>query len=211
MIKFRVFRQTDVIGNLRTAEINYKLNKVKMKNLLLVLSMFLLTSNLFAQDAKDIKEESTKMDAFASKTGVIIKYIDYSLPNLKLTYGIAETKIRKFISGLDIEYFYQISKEGKYDAKTASIAYEDLLEVIKAIESLKNESASDKALNPDYLENKFVTDDGFKLGYYVSKGKLAWYLVLEKYGSGNTIFTNDVSVIESAFNSAKQKIEELKN
>ena len=85
-----------------------------MKNLLLVLSIILLTSNLFAQDAKDIKEESTKMDAFASKTGAIIKYIDYSLPNIKLTYGVAETKIREFISGPDVEYFYQISKEGKY-------------------------------------------------------------------------------------------------
>ncbi len=183
-----------------------------MKNLLLLaLSIFLLTSNLFAQDAKDAKEESTKMDAFASKTGTIIKYIDYSLPDLKLTYGVAETKIRKFISGPDIEYFYQISKEGKYDTKTASIAYEDLIEVIKAIETLKKESVSDKVLNPDYLENKFVTDDGFKLGYYVSKGKLAWYLVLERYGSGNTIFIQNVSAIESAFNSAKQKIEELQN
>lgn len=182
-----------------------------MKNLFLLLSIVLLSSNLFAQDAKDVKEESTKMDAFASKTGTIIKYIDYSLPDLKLTYGIAETKIRKFISGPDIEYFYQISNEGKYDTKTASIAYEDLLEVIKAIEPLKNESVSDLALNPDYLENKFVTDDGFKLGYYVSKGKLAWYLVLERYGSGNTIFVNDLSVIETAFNSAKQKIEELQN
>lgn len=182
-----------------------------MKNLFLLFSIVLLTSNLFAQDAKDVKEESTKMDAFASKTGTIIKYIDYSLPDLKLSYGIAETKIRKFISGPDIEYFYQISKEGKYDTKIASIAYQDLLEVIKAIEPLKKESISDKALNPDYLENKFVTDDGFKLGYYVSKGKLAWYLVLERYGSGNTIFVNDVSVIESAFNTAKQKIEELKN
>ncbi|WP_209319930.1 hypothetical protein [Ancylomarina longa] len=150
------------------------------------------------------------MDAFASKTGVIVKYIDFSLPNLKVTYGAAETKIRKFISGKDVEYFYQISKEGKYDTKTASIAYEDLLEVIKAISSLKYESATDKALNPNYLENKFVTDDGFKLGYYVSKGKLAWYLVLTKYGSGNTIFINDVSEIEAAFNAAKQKIEELK-
>jgi hypothetical protein len=182
-----------------------------MKNLFLLLSIVLLTSNLFAQDAKDVKEESTKMDAFASKTGTIIKYIDYSLPDLKLTYGIAETKIRKFISGPDIGYFYQISNEGKYDTKTASIAYEDLLEVIKAIEPLKNESVSDLALNPDYLENKFVTDDGFKLGYYVSKGKLAWYLVLERYGSGNTIFVNDLLVIETSFNSAKQKIEELQN
>jgi hypothetical protein len=166
---------------------------------------------LFAQDAKDVNEESSKMDAFASKTGTIIKFIDYALPDLKLTYGIAETKIRKFVSGLEIEYFYQISNEGKYNTKTASIAYEDLLEVIKAIEPLKNESVSDLASKPDYIENKFVTDDGFKLGYYISKGKLTWYLVLERSGSGNTIFVNDLSVIETAFNSAKQKIEELKN
>mgnify|MGYP006145156561 CR=1 FL=1 len=183
-----------------------------MKHLLLI-SLFITLSatSVFSQDAKDVKKEATKMDAFASKTGVIIKYIDYNLPNLKLTYGVAETKIRQLYSGQEIGYFYQISKEGKYDTKTASIAYEDLLEVIKAITSLKNQAASDKALNPDYLENKFVTDDGFKLGYYLSNGKLAWYLVLEKYGSGNTIFIKDVSEIELAFNSAKQKIEKLKN
>jgi len=182
-----------------------------MKKLLFVLLVTVLgTVSVFAQDAKDAKKEATKMDAFASKTGVIIKYVDYNLPNLKLTYGIAETKIRKLYSGQEVGYFYQISKEGKYDTKTASIAYEDLIEVIKAIQLLIIDSVSDKILNPDYLENKFVTDDGFEVGYYVGKGKLAWYLVLEKYGSGNTVFLNNVTGIESAFSGAKQKIEELK-
>jgi hypothetical protein len=179
-----------------------------MKKLFLVSGLLLFTIVVFGQDAK---EANTKMDAFASKTGVIIKFVDYSLPNLNLTYGAAETKVRKLMSGGDIGYFYQISYEGKYDTKTASIAYEDLVEVIKAIQTLKTESASDKSSNPDYLENKFVTDDGFQLGYYVSNGKLKWYLVLEKYGSGNTVFINDVSTIESAFNEAKSKIESLKN
>ena len=180
------------------------------KTLFILLISVLATGSMLAQGAKDAKKEATKMDAFASKTGVIIKFIDYNLPNLKLTYGIAETKIRKLYSGQEVGYFYQISKEGKYGTKTASIAYEDLIEVLKAIQSLKVESESDKNLNPDYLENKFVTDDGFEVGYYVSKGKLAWYLVLEKYGSGNTIFLNNVTDINAAFNGAKQKIEELK-
>lgn len=183
-----------------------------MKKLLLVLNIILLSLCVFAQDAKDAQQAPTKMDAFASKTGTIIKFIDYSLPNLKLYLGgVAETRIRKLVSGSEEKYFYQISYEGKYDTKTASIAYEDLLEVIKAIEPLKNSSREDIALNPEYLENKFVTEDGFQLGYYVSKGKINWYLKLEKYGSGNTIFPNDFDSIETAFNSAKQKIDELKN
>ena len=180
-----------------------------MKNLLFVLGLLLLTSSLFAQ--QDAKEANTKMDAFASKTGVIIKFVDYALPNLGLTYGAAETKVRKLISGGEVGFFYQISHQGKYDTKTASIAFEDLVEVIKAIQTLKSDSEKDKSTNPDYLENKFVTEDGFQVGYYISKGKLKWYLVLEKYGSGTTIFVNEVSAIEKAFNNAKLKIEELKN
>ncbi len=160
---------------------------------------------------EDAKEASTKMDAFVSKTGVIIKFVDYSLPDLKLTIGAASTKIRKYISGGEVGYFYQISKRGKYDTKTASIAYEDLLEIINATSSLKNDSDKDLTINPDYLENKFVTDDGFQLGYYVSRGKLKWYLKLERYGSGANIFINEVTTIEAAFNGAKLKIEELKN
>lgn len=179
-----------------------------MKRLLFVTGLLLFATITFGQDAK---EANTKMDAFASKTGVIMKFVDYALPNLNLTYGAAETKVRKLMSGGEIGYFYQISYKGKYDTKTASIAYEDLIEVIKAIQTLKTESATDQSTNPDYLENKFVTDDGFQLGYYVSGGKLKWYLVLEKYGSGNTVFINDVSTIESAFNEAKTKIESLKN
>lgn len=180
-----------------------------MKKLFIVNGLLLISMVIFGQDTK---EANTKMDAFASKMGVIIKYVDYSLPNLSLNYGgVSETKVRKFIIGSDIGYFYQISFKGQYNTKTASIAYEDLLEVIKAIQTLKTESATDQSSNPDYLENKFVTDDGFQLGYYVSSGKLKWYLVLEKYGSGNTIFINDVTTIETAFNGAKEKIESLKN
>jgi len=178
-----------------------------MKNLFLLFGVIILTSAIFAQD---VKEASTKIDAFASKTGVIIKFVDYSLPNLNLTYGAAETKVRKLVSGGDVGYFYVISYKGKYDTKTAAIAYEDLIEVLKAIQTLKLNSEKDKASNPDYLENKFVTDDGFQLGYYVSEGKLKWYLVLEKYGSDNTVFINEVSTIEDAFGGAKTKIEELK-
>ena len=177
-----------------------------MKKVLIFTLLTIITGVAAAQDAQD---EATKFEQFASKTGVIIKFIDYSLPDLRLTYGVAETKIRKLISGGQIGYFYQISYEGDYDTKTASIAYVDLKEILKAVESLSSEYADDVSSKPDYLESKFVTEDGFQVGYYVSGSSASWYLVLEKYGSGNTIFMRNVSTIENAFSEAARRIEEL--
>ena len=114
------------------------------------------------------------------------------------------------MSGTESLYFYQIEKKGQYSNTTASIEYSDLLEVIKALKTLKQEVEKDMAANPDYLENKFITVDGFQIGYYVEKGKSNWYIKLEKYGSDSTLFIKDGVTVESAFDEAKAKIEELK-
>ncbi|MEI6266091.1 MAG: hypothetical protein WCP74_13405 [Sphingobacteriia bacterium] len=182
------------------------------KKTTLILSTFMLTKLAFSQDVKkEVQKAETKMDAFASKTGTIVKFVDTKLPDLKLSFGsLAETRIRKIISGGEARFYYQIVSQGKYSNSTASIDYSDLLEVIKAIKSLNADVEKDIAFNPDYLENKFTTTDGFQVGYYVSKGKASWYLRLEKYGSDNTIFVKDSDGIETAFTDAKIKIEELK-
>jgi hypothetical protein len=163
---------------------------------------------------QDIKKEAetvkTKMDVFASKTGSITKFIDSKLPNLKATYGSAETRIRKVTNGTTSAFFYQIEKEGKYSNSTASIEYSDLTEVLKALKALKTEVANDISANPDYMENKFVTVDGFQVGYFISGGKASWYIKLEKYGSDNTLFIDNGDTIETAFTEAKNKIDELK-
>lgn len=106
--------------------------------------------------------------------------------------------------------FIKLKKPDKYGNSTASIEYSDLLEVIKAFNSLKSEVENDVNTNPDYLENKFITEDGFQLGYYVTKGKATWSIKLEKYGSDKTLFIKDLEEIESNFIEAKNKIEELK-
>lgn len=163
---------------------------------------------------QDVKKEAdavkTKMDLFASKTGTITKYVDTKLPNLKTSFGGAETRIRKISNGVTSVFFYQIVKEGKYSKSTASIEYNDLLEVLKALKVLKLEVDKDIALKPDYLENKFITVDGFQIGYYVSNGEASWYIKLEKYGSDNTLFIDNGDSIETAFTEAKNKIDELK-
>ena len=191
-----------------------------MKNLLFILLTFTLTmSSALAQEPKETQETeetqeekkvATKMDAFVSKRGVFLKIIDYNRRDLKLTRGSAQTKIRKLYSGKEIAYFYSISKQGTYSTKIQSIYYEDLVAALIAIQSLKTEYESYNNLNPahDYFENYFVSDDGFRVGYYLSKGKLNWYF---EYTSGYTIYLKNIIDLESAFNNAKQKIEELQS
>lgn len=181
------------------------------KKLLFILVMLLGVTTIYAQDAKkDLETVKTKMDAFASKTGAITKFTDTKLDNLTTLYGSVETRIRKVNSGTITMYFFQIEKEGKYGNSTASIEYVDLLEVIKALGALKAEVEKDIIENPDYLENKFVTVDGFQVGYYINDGKCNWFLKLDKYGSNNSLFIEDVRIIERSFDEAKSKIDELK-
>lgn len=184
---------------------NHKMKKI------FILILILVSINTFSQDlVKDSEKTETKMESFASKTGVITKFTDINLDKLKSSYTVAETRIRKISSGNTERYFYQIEKPNEYENSTASIEYSDLLEVIKALNSLKSEVESDIRSDPDYMENKFITEDGFQLGYYITKGKATWYLKLEKYGSDKTLFINDLEKIERNFLDAKNKIEELK-
>jgi hypothetical protein len=182
-----------------------------MKNYLTVLFL-MLTTSFFAQETKkEIEKEKTKIDVFTSRTGSIIKLSDYKLTVIKALYGgVSETRIRKINSGSLVSYFFQIEKQGKYNTSTASIEQSDLLEVIKAINSLKTEVEKDISTNSDYLENKFTTVDGFKIGYMINRGKVTWFLQLEKYGSDNTVFIENLEIVEKAFEEAKSKIEELK-
>jgi hypothetical protein len=178
----------------------------------LAVVLILYSTFLYSQDVKkEAKVAETKLEAFVSKTGVVIKFVDYNLDNLKLSYGdVVSTRVRKLSNSKDSKYFYQIEKSEQYTNSVASIEYSDLLEIIKAIQTLKSEVGKDISTGPDYLENKFLTEDGFQIGYYVSKGKASWYIKLEKYGSKNTLFLKDGDNIELAFNNARNKIEELK-
>ena len=178
-----------------------------MKKIITLLVLSFIVNSSYCQVKKEIK---SKMSDFTSKTGVILKFEDYNLPKLKSLYGSAETKIRKIISGNQAKYFFQISKKGEYDTKTASIAYEDIVEVLKALSELKKQSQIDLITTSNYLENKFVTEDKFKIGYYVNKSKVMWFMKLENYGKNSTLYIRNVELFESAFNSGKIKIEELK-
>ncbi|MDN5289019.1 MAG: hypothetical protein JWR38_5293 [Mucilaginibacter sp.] len=180
------------------------------RSMAIVLFLFISAVAFSQEIKKDAKVFETKMDKFSSKTGTFSKFIDTQLPDLKLSYGSAETRIRKLINGTESFYFYQIEKKGQYSTSIASIEYSDLLEVIKALKVLKQDVEKDMAANPDYLENKFTTVDGFQVGYWLAKGKSSWYITLEKYGSNSTLPIKDEMTLETALDGAKAKIEELK-
>ena len=182
-----------------------------VRKFFLISTLTIMSVATYGQDVKKEAENlKTKMDVFASKTGSITKFVDTKLPNLKATYGSAQTRIRKITNGTTSAFFYQIEKEGKYSSNTASIEYSDLTEILKALKVLKTDVANDVSANPDYMENKFVTVDGFQVGYFISGGKASWYIKLEKYGSDNTLFIDNGNTIETAFTDAKNKIDELK-
>ena len=178
-----------------------------MKKIISVILILFIVNISYSQDKKD---ESSKMQEFVSKTGTILKFENYKLPNIKLNYGIAESKIRKIIAGNEVQYFLQISKANQYDTKIASIAHEDIIEIQKALLTLEDYSELDLNSVSDYLENKFITEDGFQIGYYVSKNKVKWYMQLEKYGNDNTIFPRGLETLKNVFQLGKEKIEELK-
>jgi|TARA_Y100000310_G_scaffold281664_1_gene302285 S-adenosylmethionine hydrolase len=176
----------------------YKFSKSISLILILILFQF-----GFSQEEKII----TKMDRFVSNTGSIIKLENYYMPELKGYSTVAKVQVRKATSADDVGFFLQIIKEDKYGNKSASIAEEDLIEVIKAYDELVIQSNREDT-NADYFENKFTTEDGFQIGYGGGKNRL-WFLILEKFGESTILFQSH-ELIGTALKNGLKKIEGLK-
>ena len=125
--------------------------------------------------------------------------------------GSLEAGVRTLMGEQENSYFYRIEEPEttRSIAHIAMIEYSDLVEINKALKKLVAEVDSDCAANPDYLENRFITNDGFQIGYYVSKGKASWYIKLERY-SNSTVFVKNAEALTTNFEEAQKKIEELK-
>ena len=123
------------------------------------------------------------------------------MPNLPLSFmGSVQASVRTVMGENENHYFYRIeeAETSRSIAHIAMIEYSDLVEINKALTKLVSEVESDCAANPDYLENRFITEDGFQIGYYVSKGN-----------KSSTIFIKNAEVLTTNFPDAQRKIEEL--
>ena len=158
----------------------------------------------FAQN--ETNKPQTKFEQLASKTGRILKFVDVKMPRL----SYLESSIRIIMDKQFNRYFYRIEKPETSTSLSdiVAIEYSDLVEINKALEKLQKEVDNDCASNPDYLENKFITEDGFRIGYYVDRGKPNWFIKLEPFGE-STVFIKK-EVLAEQFPAAQRKIEELK-
>jgi len=175
-----------------------------MKNVIFIVFLYIgLVSQTFSQDEKSL----SKMEQFVSNAGQIIKFENYNLPDLKGSYSVIKTKVRRVSAGGETKYYFIMNKEDKYKDKTAYIAEEDLVEIEKALDQLIIESENEES-NSDYLENKFTSEDGFQIGYFEGKS-LNWFVTLEKYGSSSITFKGYAN-LKAIIGMAQKKIQELK-
>jgi|SaaInlStandDraft_3_1057020.scaffolds.fasta_scaffold07685_1 hypothetical protein len=181
---------------------NQKRKGFTMKYSLITL-VLCFTSIIVGQEVKEL----SKMDKFVSNVGEIVRFEDYNLPDIVAYNEKVTNKIRVIVTGKEKGYFFLIQKKDKYDTKTAAIAEDDLSDVISALDNLIENSNNEKG-GPDYLENKFKTEDGFQIGY--AKGtSITWFITLEKYGK-STILFDGFEGLKSGLASAQEKIKLLK-
>ena len=177
-----------------------------MKKLITTILLIVSFGSMYGQSLKGEEKSPTKMDLFISKRGSSIKYIDYKFPMSRGGATFMDSNIKKVINNSEISYFYQVKT-----ASQAFIEYSDLLEIIKVIEVMRSESDKDLLLLPEYLENKFTTNENVQVGYYIENNKVSWAIV----PNINTIEPSPFVVKEygqflKMFITAKDRIEQLK-
>ena len=203
-----------------------------MKKILLIIAL-IMPMALFAQseDNSPISSKQTTFESFTSTYGHIVKFKDYDLPDVtgKIGSGLLSTKytvnakVREVMVSDNTALFllltYRLGND--YPERTAYIAYEDVIEVNKALKELVKQSENDSTGDASYLENKFRTKDDFYLGYYIEKttpinmrGKVIeerrWFVCLDDRYNHSTAFFPDAEGLINLFETAIQKMEELR-
>lgn len=163
-----------------------------MKKLTLLSTLLTICFILNAQKANESTEVKTKFTSFTSKSGSILSFEDYNETSLTSMLGELSMKKRIVKSGQDQKVFYVFEVPSKYTTRTGTIASEDMTELIKAINTLKNDVSIDISSSSEYMEKFYKTVDDFKIGYYVSNKNIKWYIDVDTRLSESTYFLKDI-------------------
>lgn len=199
-----------------------------MKKVIIVLALMMPFVS-FAQDEESSMSTKTTFEKFTSRIGTIVKFKDYKMESVtgKLGSGLmastytVRAEVRQVMVGDDSSLFLRLTYQGyQQPERVAFIAYEDLLEIDKALTELISQSQSDSTGDAYYLENKFKTKDDFHIGYYISKSvskkreesnELRWYIDLDNRYKYSTAFFPSPDGLKTLFTSAIQKMNEIKS
>lgn len=156
----------------------------------------------------------TKYDSFlkAIGYGTFTQYFDYKTPhklNVRWFSDPIFCKIRIFVdinTGKKTAFFiFHNGNRYRYLYEEA-IAPDDLAKLVDAISVLRREALTipDKDV---YMETEFITEDGFKIGFYKENrsNMTNWFMSF----NDRTVFLKGNVDFEVVFTSALQKIEEL--
>lgn len=164
-------------------------------------------------------------------------FIDYPISTIVIQTD--HSHINTFVRRVDVDnetqYYYVfkvVSKDTRASIQSSfvtMISYEDLEKINYALKLLLVKEEDDRKLElakVDYIENKYVTESGFKIGYCINNAKLEWFVEFDHIGAINgwnledrvndlidtkTFIINNYNGkdIEEIFGEAQVKIESL--
>lgn len=170
-----------------------------MRNLVFVVFILLVSEIGFGQNMSNYNKYIAGAETF-------LKFTDYNLENLNYS---TSAELRRVESKADIVYYLRINVINNSLSYTASFNEVEIHNIINAIQQFKQEIFSDKekVKTAQYIENKYITSDGYRIGYFVKKdGKSKWFIDVSNYSDYGTEFFNEVLPIETAFKQAVKKI-----
>ena len=192
-----------------------------MKNFLFLFT-FLLPLFIQAQEESVETREQTSYERFVSQKGAIIKYTEYELDQLKEDGSYAskaDASIRKVTINEVSSLYLQIQyKPYQSPEITAFVSYDDVKELVRALDKLIILSQTDAVGDASYVEQKFETNDFMREGYYIQVKKKKnevteekkWFLSLDTRYRNASFYFNDVNILKNFFENAISTMDNIK-
>jgi hypothetical protein len=173
-----------------------------MKKIVILSLLISMCVVVYSQQNDNSNVPKTKFSDFTARSGQIISFENFNKTTFKSLYG-SLTATKKIVKRADEKkVFLMIELPSQYTTRTSAIAEEDIKDLINAIATLQNDASIDINTTSEYMEKYYMTEDNFKIGYYVSEKKTTWYVDLDTRLSESTFFIKDI-------NDFVQKIQEI--
>jgi hypothetical protein len=120
--------------------------------------------------------DSLKFYEHKPTLGYLEREVRYEFPNTILSVGTAKSYIRALAYQNEIKYSLGININNANTLNnTVFLSYEELVEIIKAINVINMKSNSDLSKNYDYVDNRHVLSSDVIVGCLVDNQILNWY------------------------------------